>query len=139
MKVVIDTNVFVSATFWSGDSENIIIKAENKEFELVLSKEILEEFIRVLEYEEIKDKIKDKNLEMKYTIQKIISFSKIVEPSKKLYVIKDDPDDDKFIEAAVERGCDFIVSQDKHLLDVGEYEGIRIVRPKEFLEILRSG
>ena len=135
MKVVIDTNVFISATFWHGDPERIITKAENNEIELVLSKEIIEEFIKVLHYKEITEKIKDKDLEMKYTIKKIISISEIVEPSKKLEVVKDDPDDNKFIEAAVEGKCAYIISSDKHLLKIGDYEGIIILSPKKFIEL----
>jgi len=78
MKIVIDTNVFISATFWSGASEKIISKVETKEIDLVLSKDIILEFSKVLNYNEIKNKIKDKDLVMKYTIHKITSISKIV-------------------------------------------------------------
>ena len=66
MKITVDTNVLISATFWYGDSEKIITKAENKEIELVLSRDIIKEYNEVLQYKEIKDKIKDKN--------KILSF-----------------------------------------------------------------
>ena len=55
MRVVVDTNVLISATFWSGDSEKIIIKAENKEFELITSKELIQELSDVLNSDEIKD------------------------------------------------------------------------------------
>jgi len=107
MKIVIDTNVFISATFWSGDSEKVILKVEAKEIDLVLSKEIIKEFSKVLNYDEIKNKIKDKNLDIKYTIHKIISISEIVEPAQKLKIVED-PDDDKFIEAAVEGNANYI-------------------------------
>jgi len=134
MKITADTNVLISATFWKGASDKIITKVENKEIKLVMSKEIIEEFTKVLNYKEIQDKIKDKNLEMKYTIQKIISISEIVEPSKKFKVVEYDPDDDKFIETAVEGNCDYIISQDKHLLKIKEFQGIKIIKPEEFLK-----
>ena len=51
-------------------------------------------------------------------------------------VIKDDPDDNKFIEVALEGNAEFIVSQDNHLLRIKNFEGIRIVTPIEFLRIL---
>ena len=84
MKITLDTNVLISATFWHGDSEKIIEKVEGKDIELILSKEIIEEFARVLRYKEIQEKVKNKNLEMKMTVEKIISISKIVEPIERL-------------------------------------------------------
>ena len=137
MKIVIDTNVFISATFWDGPSEKVIAELESRNIKLILSRAILKEFARVLQYDEIQNKIKDKDLEMKYTLQKIASLSKIVEPSQKIRVVTDDPDDDKFIEAAVEGKCEYIVSNDKHLLNLRNYKQITIVKPEEFLTLLR--
>ncbi len=50
MRITVDTNILVSATFWNGASEKIIEKVEKKEIQLVLSKEIIDEFVRVLNY-----------------------------------------------------------------------------------------
>jgi hypothetical protein len=132
-KVVADTNVLVSATFWNGDSNRIIEKAELKEIELIISKEIVEEFSGVLGYKEIQDKIKNKNLEMRRTVEKIISISTIVEPQERFQIIKEDPDDDKFLDCAVAGKADVIISWNKHLLNLKEFKGIKIVRPDEFL------
>jgi len=55
---------------------------------------------------------------MRRTVEKIVFMSTIVEPDKKFKVIKDDPDDDKFLDCAVEGGVDFIISQNKHLLKI---------------------
>lgn len=134
MKITIDTNVLISSTFWFGDSNKILEKVENQEVELVLSREIIEEFSKVLEYKEIKDKIKNKNLEMKRTIEKIISLSTLVEPTSKFNVIKDDPSDNIILECAVEGKVDFMVTQDKDLLRLKEFKGIRIITPEEFLD-----
>jgi len=78
MKITLDTNVLISATFWKGDSDKIIEKVEKKDIELILSKDIIEEFARVLKYKEIQEKVKNKNLEIKRTVEKIISISKII-------------------------------------------------------------
>ena len=59
MRITVDTNVLISATFWYGDSNEIIEKAERKEIELVLSREIIEEFARALSYKELQEKIKN--------------------------------------------------------------------------------
>ena len=73
MKRVLDTNVLISAIFWYGSSNEILKRAENKEFEIILSSEIIEELINVLGYEEIKQKIKDKTPEERVSLRKIIS------------------------------------------------------------------
>ena len=136
MRITVDTNVLISASFWEGASYKIIWKVENKEIELVISKEIIEEFVNVLEYEEIQRKIKNKNLKMKRTVEKIVFLSTIVEPKQSFNVVEDDPDDNKIIECAVEGNVDYIVSQDKHLLKLREFEGIKIITSKTFLEIV---
>ena len=133
MKITLDTNVLVSATFWNGNSNTILEKVENKEIELVLSKEIIEEFARVLSYKEIQDKIKDKNLEMKRTIEKIISISTIVEPTEKLNIVEEDPEDNKILECAKAGNVDFIISGDNHLLKLKGFE-VKIISPEEFLK-----
>ena len=61
--------------------------------------------------------------------------STLVEPHKNFKVIKDDPADNKFLDCAIECNTDFIVSQDKHLLGLKEFEGIKIVTPSEFLRL----
>ena len=102
----------------------------------MISKEIIEEFVNVLGYEEIQQKIKNKNLEMKRTVEKIVFLSTIVEPKQSFNVVEDDSDDNKIIECAVEGDVDYIVSQDKHLLKLKEFNGIRIITPEEFLKIV---
>ena len=136
MKITLDTNVLISATFWHGDSDKIIEKVESKEIELVLSKEIIEEFAKVLKYKEIQEKIKNKNLEMRRTVEKIVSISKIVEPTEKLKIVKDDPDDNKFLECAKSGKVDFVISSDNHLLKLKEFGSIKIVTPKEFIKTI---
>ena len=60
----------------------------------------------------------------------------IVHPKSKFNVVKDDPDDDKIIEAAVEGKAEYIITQDNHLLKLKEFKGIKIVTPKDFLELI---
>jgi len=136
MKVVLDTNVLVSGTFWRGDSEKIVNKVENKEVELVSSKELIEEYEEVIAREEIMDKMQNKDLILNESVQKIINDSTIVEPTKKFDVVKEDPKDNKVVECAVEGNVDYIVSQDNHLLNLKEFKGIKILTPEEFLSVL---
>ena len=68
----------------------------------------------------------------------VLEKSILVIPKRKVNVVKDDPDDNKFIEAALEGKADYIVTQDRHLLHIKEFEGIRMATPKEFLRILKT-
>jgi uncharacterized protein len=134
MRITLDTNILISATFWRGESDTIIRKAESGKVELILSREILQEYVEVLDYKEIKNKIRDKKLDMQRTAEKIASISTIVSPKEKISIIKNDPSDNKILECAKAGHVKFIITNDKHLLTLNEFEGIKIVTPKEFLE-----
>ena len=136
MKITADTNILISAIFWLGKSNEIIKKVENKEIELILSIEIINELTKVLDYEEIKNKIRDKGLEIRRTVEKIISISTIVEPLAKIEIIKEDIEDNIILECAKEGNADYIISQDKHLLKLRQFENIKIITPEEFLRLI---
>ena len=138
MKVTLDTNILISSTFWEGASDKILQKAEKRALEIVLSKEILQEFTNVLQYKEIQDKIKNKNLEMRRTVEKVMEIATIIEPKQRFKVIKEDPDDNKILECAKEGKADFIITKDNHLLKLKQFERIKIVTPEEFLNHLFS-
>ena len=128
MKVILDTNVFVSGIFWESNfCSQIIEKWRERKFDLVSSMEIIKELVKTLSNFKIqmpKDMINEwKNM--------IIENSIIVEPTIKLDIIKDDPDDNKFLEAGIIGNADLIISQDKHLLKVKEHKGIKIIKPEE--------
>lgn len=136
MRIVIDTNVFISATFWKGDSFKILEKVQNGELELVLSKDIIDEYNRVLNYEEITTKVKIKELEANFILGELVAMSLIVTPMIYHHTVKNDPDDDKFIDAAIQGHAKYIISQDRHLLDIKESEGVKILKPEDFLKLL---
>ncbi|MBS3089080.1 putative toxin-antitoxin system toxin component, PIN family [Candidatus Pacearchaeota archaeon] len=134
MRITPDTNVLVSSIFWRGVSFKILEMAVREKIEIVLSEEIIGEFINVLNSEEIVDKVKEKKLELNYAINEIAAFAEIVYPSEKLNVVEEDADDNKILECAVEGEVDYIVTNGKHLLKIGEFRGIRILTPKNFIE-----
>ena len=135
IKVTLDTNVLVSGTFWAGDSYKVLIFINERKIKCYLSKEIIKEYIKILNSEEIIDKIENKNLIVSNVIQKVLSISTIVDPKNPINIV-DDPDDNKFIEAAIEGNVDYIISQDKHLLKIKEYKGIKILTPADFLKLV---
>lgn len=73
---------------------------------------------------------------MKRSIQKIVSLAKIVIPIRKIHVVHDDPDDNKILECAIAGNVDYLVTQDRHLLKLKEFEGINILTPHDFLKLL---
>tara|TARA_Y100000310_G_scaffold305546_1_gene345794 strand:+ start:586 stop:987 length:402 start_codon:yes stop_codon:yes gene_type:complete len=133
MRVVIDTNIFISGIFWEGNfCSQIIEKWKIKSFELVSSIEIIDELIET--FRNFKIQMQEDIIEEWRNM--IIENSIIVKPTIKLNVVKDDPDDNKFLEAGVTGKVDFIISQDKHLLKFKEYQGIKILNPEEAILLL---
>jgi len=135
-KVVLDTNILVSGSLWKGESYKILLLIETQQIICILSISILEEYKKIMESEEIIEKIANKNLAINEIINHIISTVTIIHPTLRLKVVKEDPDDNKIIECAVEGKSDFIITKDKHLLNLKNYKKIRIVTPEEFLRLI---
>ncbi|MBS3067721.1 putative toxin-antitoxin system toxin component, PIN family [Candidatus Micrarchaeota archaeon] len=137
MNVVLDTNVLISGTFWEGEAYQIMQLIEQKRIGCFLSKDILEEYNKVMHSEEIIEKIEEKHLAIKSVIIKLLESCEIVDPKRKIDFVKDDPDDNKVLECAIEAKADYIITYDAaHLLKLREFEGIKIISPTEFLRIL---
>lgn len=130
-RVVLDTNIFVSATFWKGKPYKIIHKALDKNIKVFVSKNILNELAKVLKRDFETD---DKHI--REIIDAYALFTGMVEPKEKINVIKEDPDDNMILECAVACKADFIVTQDKHLLKLKKYRKIKITTPNEFLDLI---
>jgi len=133
MKIVLDTNVFISGIFWEGNfCSQIIDKWRKGIFQLVSSPKLIEELIETLRSFKIS---MDEELIEEWK-NFIIENSIMVDPIMSIKAVKDDPEDDKFVEAAVYGEADFIVSQDKHLLKLKEYNKIKILKPEEAVLII---
>ena len=132
MKAVLDTNVFVSGIHWNGASEQVLRAWFLNKFKLVSSTEIVVEFANTMLSFKVPMNIED----ISWWESLILEKAEFVVPQRKMAMVKDDPDDDKFIEAAVEGKADYVVTQDNHLLKIRQFEGIQIITPEEFLRIL---
>jgi len=140
MRAVIDTNVIISRFLSpNGTPAQIISLWEQGLFELIVTEAILAEYLRVLAYEHIQPRHRMSPEEISQVVADFRSFAGVVEPSEPITVIADDPSDNMFLEAAVAGSCDYVVSGDPHLLRLGEYRGIQILRPAAFLAILEEG
>jgi len=134
IRVVIDTNVFVSS-FFGGNPKKTIDLWKNEEIVLCLSKDILDEYIDVLQRVGLKDEDE---------IEELLSFFGkgfnilFTTNTPKIRAVKDDPEDDKFIECAVALKAGVIITGDKALRTMGEYMGIKILTPQEFLKTYKE-
>jgi len=129
IRVVLDTNVLVSALGYGGKPEDCLIAAMD-EAVLVVSDDILDEIDRVTGYEELPIEPSERRVFLRV----LRGVSEVVTPEENLSVVEDS-DDDKFLEAAVEADADYIVSGDDDLLSLGEFRGTEILTPDEFLDI----
>jgi len=133
MKIVLDTNVFISGIFWDGNfCSKIINKWKKKKLNMITSIPIINELTETLK--NFKIQIDEEIIKEWQKI--ILENSIVVNPSEKINIIKEDADDNKFIEAALAGNVDYIISQDKHLLKIKEYDKIKIISPEEFLKII---
>ena len=131
MKIAVDTNFLISATQWDYSvSHKLLKKLIINNIELFTTKEILDEFAEVLKRDFLYGKEEIKNI-----IEKVLQFLTIVTPSQKVDVIKDDADDNIILECALEGKAEYIISYDKHLLNLKEFQGIKIVKPEEALKL----
>ncbi len=134
-KVVIDTNVFVSATIFKGEANRLVDSWQRNKFTFLMSGKILDEYIKVLAY----PKFKLTDDEIKYIIEsELLPFITPCRVEAELDIIKCDISDNKFLALALTGEADYIVSGDKHFLDLGKIERTRIVSLKKFLSVLKS-
>jgi len=134
MRVVLDTNVLVSGIHWSGDSEKILRDWFLGKFKLISSLQIIEEYVKTLASFKVPMDFKYISWWESLIVEKVI----LVMPKGSVNIVKEDADDNKFIEAAIEGNADYIITQDKHLLKLKEFKGIKIVTPKEFLKLFNE-
>ncbi len=135
-KLVLDTNTIISAFFWEGNEAELFRKIENDKAELYITGEILKEIEDVIKRPKFSEVMRKANLTPGQIIQKIISLSHLViAPQLNIKVCRDEKDN-KIIECAQSAKADYIVSGDKDLLVLKEYNGIPIVRTWKILQLL---
>jgi putative PIN family toxin of toxin-antitoxin system len=128
-RVVLDTNVYISAYGFGGKPAEVLRSAILGEFELISSPEILAEVADKLAV------VLDFDREhVEEAVRQIARISIIVRPQTRLSIVQDDADN-RILEAAQEAGAACIVSGDRHLLDLVVWEGIRVIRVADFLGV----
>lgn len=107
-------------------------------FELVMSPAILEEVGRVLHYPKVRKRIAATDEELDLWLASLDLIAVPVEGNLEVQAVAADPEDDKYVAAAVEGLAEVVVSGDDHLLALGTHEGIRILTARAFLELLKQ-
>ena len=134
IRVVVDTNVFISS-FFGGNPRKIIDLWKSGEITLCLSKPIVDEYIEVLRRLELQD---EKELEELLGLFAHGFHLVYTAKTPELHVVEEDPDDDKFIECAVALKAKFVITGDSAVKKIQDYMNIKIVSPREFLSSFRK-
>ncbi len=130
-KVVIDTNVFVSGLTFKGKPREVLDLIWRGDIEACISFFILKELEEILK----KDFSWDRD-QIKYTVEKIKAKTILVQPKNRVSVIKENDDDNRILECAIEGRVQYLISGDRrHLLPLKEYDRIKILSPAEFLKL----
>ena len=119
---------------WGGKPAEIIKSAEAQNVSVFLSEEIVAEITQVLTYPKMKNVYKTLGLQSEDLIKAVLKIAKFVKVAKKLNVVEEHSEDDKFIECAQSANADYIISGDKHLLKVACYKKTQIVSVREFIQ-----
>lgn len=139
IRVVLDTNLLVSALLKPGSNPDIILHAvKDEKVLLLMSDSICHEISRVLTYPKIRKRLTASDEELNNFVQLLGTVAIITPGTINLPPLVADPEDTKYLVCAVEGRADFIVSGDHHLTDLVMYRGIRIATPLDFIRILST-
>lgn len=129
-QVIVDTNIIVSALLFHGLPENILEMVYSQDIISITSKEILQEYKRILTQKFTKEEIEIQN-----AVTLFRSYSEIVELDGKTYKIQD-KQDQMIIETAEKGNANYIITGDRYLLSLQKYENISIVSARTFIEVI---
>ncbi len=130
-RIVVDTNVLVSGSSWKGKPAEVLDLIEEGTVRLCVSPEIIQEYWEVFTRDFVPEGAKTLLTSLLDDEQIIM-----VNPGKRINVIRSDPVDNMFLECALEAKAKYIVSGDKHLLHLKIFRGIRILTPQAFIAII---
>ena len=133
MRAVADTNILVSAAIAKGNQYLLLEKAKLGRFRLVISPQIIAELKGVIS----RPKFGFSNEQVESVVKQILSISELVMTTSKVDGVKNDPPDNRILEAAIDGKASYIVSGDKDLLRLKKFKGVKILTASKFLEKFR--
>ena len=129
MRVVLDTNVLVSALVYGGNPRRILEVVVAGEVEIFISEALVQELQDVL----LRKRFDLKPQLVRATVAEIRALAKLVVPRKHHSLVDEDPADNLVLDCAVEAGADYLVTGDRHLLRLEKCGKVKIVNPRQFL------
>lgn len=126
MRIVLDTNILISAFFWDGNERKLLRLCRKKKHQVITSPQILDELTRIL-----LDKFNLPEEKINEYREEILLMSELVLPVGEIDIIKEDPADNTVIETALLGKAVKIITGDKHLLKLKKYKGIEITKSIE--------
>ena len=133
MRIVIDTNIWVSGLLWRGDAWRLLNLAEQGKIELCLAYPMLLELEEVLAYERLQPRLEVLQQTPAQLAAYALSLAIVFDVSRShIPIVSADPDDDIFILCAVQANVAYIVTKDRHLLALKSYRGIPIITIEQF-------
>jgi uncharacterized protein len=132
MRVVLDTNVIVSAILFGGKPRQILKAGISGTIRIHISNTLVAELQGVLQ----KPKFGFNSQIIQSIIAEMTSLAEWVEPKEHFDLIDDDPADNQVIDCAIEAKADYIISGDRHLLNLGKCGNTLIVNPDSFTKVL---
>jgi putative PIN family toxin of toxin-antitoxin system len=135
LRVVLDTNVLISALLFGGAPRQILRMIIAGSIDCLFSPAILDELQEVLR----RPTFGFSSRQAAAIVEELCSLCEVVDPAIRISVVKADPNDDRVIECALQAKASVIVSGDAHLLGLGTHKGIRILSPAVFLSTVVGG
>ena len=137
LRAVLDANVYVSAYVRPEGPPGQIVGRflRDEAFEVVLSQEIVDEVLQALAYPRVR-KAARTTVNPELWFEDIVVLAQFVTGTYEVAPLSGDPDDDKYVAAAVEGRATFVVSGDADLLTIKAHDGVRLVSPRAFLGLL---
>ncbi len=122
----------ISALFWAGSEAKLVELVEKGVIEAYTSSQILNELERVL----AGPKFRLRREEVSSLVEYFIALMHVIVPKSSTYVIREDPSDNRILECALEVKADYIVTDDKHLLRLGEFRGTKVGMASQALKLI---
>lgn len=137
MRLVLDTNVVASAILWGGNPKHLLQARREKRVELFTSVTMLAELTDILGRRKFEKKIAASLLTIDQLVDGYAELAQVMRPTPTPRIVSD-PDDDVVIGTALAAKADLLVTGDRGLLDVGAYQGVRIVSVAEAIRIITA-
>jgi len=137
VRLVVDTNVVISALLWGGTPKALFALGKTRDISFHTSRALLDELAEVLSRKKLAKTISAIPATPASLLRHYQGFAHVVQPRSIQRVVRNDPDDDQVIAAAVAARADLIVSGDRHLHSLGgSYNGIRIATPAQAVQLI---